>query len=150
MPYIIAWIEILATMPMWVFTLYKLLPLYRAGRVRGGWRTAFQMLVALLCWYTLIAGTVIGGGNTWFGMMVSIVFAVGMLAWLAVAVGTQGGKRAPAMTQDVPGLPEGVRVRTAPRAVPHVTPVTVEPFSNGGTRTGRGPRASRIIREVEA
>jgi len=65
-------------------------------------------------------------------------------------VSTQGGKRAPAMTQDVPSVPQGVRVRTAPRSVPQAAPVKVEPYSAGGTRTGRGPRASRIIREVEA
>lgn len=143
---IIAWSEIIATLPLWWVTLYKLLPLYRAGRVRGGWRVAYQMLIALLIWYTVIAGTVIGGGNTWFGWMLSIPFAVVMLAWLAVAVGTHGGKRAPAMTQDVP-IPEGVKIRKVPQAVP------VEPFSAGGgtrARTGRGPSASRIMRGVEA
>lgn len=145
---IIAWMEIAATVPLWWVTLYKLLPLYKAGRVRGGWRTAYQMLCALLTWYTVMAGTVIGGGNTWFGWMVSIPFAVAMLAWLAVAVGTHSGKRAPAMTQDVPNVPQGVRVRTTPRTAAQTQ---VEAYSaGGGTRTGRGPRASRIIREVEA
>jgi len=145
---IIAWIEIIVTVPLWWVTLYKLLPLYRAGRIVGGWRTAYKMLVALLCWYTLMAGTVIGGGNTWFGWMVSIPFAVVMLAWLAVAMG-KGNKRAPAMTQDVPGVPEGVRVRTTPRTVPQAVPV--EPYSAGGGRQRtRGTRAARVLREVEA
>lgn len=149
---IIAWTEIIAIVPLWWVTLYKLLPLYRAGRVRGGWRVAFQMLCALLAWYTVMAGTVIGGGNTWFGWMVSIPFAVAMLAWLAVAVGTHSGKRrAPAMTQDVPAVPEGVRVRTTPRAAAQPQVVPVEAYSAGAdSRTGRGPRASRIMREVEA
>ncbi len=143
---IVAWSEIVATVPLWWVTLYKLLPLYRAGRVRGGWRVAYKMLCALLIWYTIMVGLVIGGGNTWLGWMLTLPFAVVMLAWAAVAVGTHGGKRAPAMTQETPNVvPDGVKIRTAPR----VTPVTVEAYSNGGGKA-RSARAQRIMREVEA
>jgi len=145
---IIAWSEIAVTVPLWWVTLYKLLPLYRTGRIAGGWRIAYKMLTALLSWYTLMAGLVIGGGNTWLGWMITLPFAVVMLTWAAVAVGTQDGKRAPTMTQDVQGIdPASVKVRT----VPQPQPVTVEAYSAGGGRVRqRGPRASRVMREVEA
>ena len=108
-----------------------------------------QMLRAMLalCWYvTIIPGLTFGGGNYWLATMLSIPFAIGMAVWLGFIARAATKRRAPAMTQDVP-IPEGVEIRKVPQAVP------VEPFSvGGGTRsqTGRGPRASRIIREVEA
>ena len=108
-----------------------------------------QMLRAMLalCWYvTIIPGLTFGGGNYWIATMLTIPFAIGMAVWLGFIARAATKRRAPAMTQDVP-IPEGVKIRKVPQAVP------VEPFSvGGGTRsqTGRGPRASRIIREVEA
>ena len=106
-----------------------------------------QMLRAMLalCWYvTIIPGLTFGGGNYWLATMLTIPFTIAMAIWLGVIARAATKRRAPAMTQDVP-IPEGVRVRTVPQ------PVTVEPYSaGGGTRNGRGPRASRIMREVEA
>lgn len=109
-----------------------------------------QILRALLvmCIYvTALPAITFGGGNYWLAGMLTILFTIIMAIWLAKIASLVIKRRAPAMTQEVPGVPEGVRVRTTPR----VAPVTVEPYSaGGGTRSGRGPRASRIMREVEA
>lgn len=112
-----------------------------------------QMLRAMLalCWYvTIIPGLTFGGGNYWLATMATIPFTIVMAVWLGYIARTATKRRASAMTQDVPNVaPEGVKIRTAPR----VAPVTVEPYSAGGgtrSQTGRGPRASRIMREVEA
>lgn len=111
-----------------------------------------QMLRAMLalCVYTtLLPGVTFGGGNYWLATMATIPFTIMMAVWLGYIARLASTRRAPAMTQDVPGVPEGVRVRTAPR----VAPVTVEPYSAGGgtrSQTGRGPRASRIMREARA
>jgi hypothetical protein len=105
-----------------------------------------QILRALLvmCIYvTALPGITFGGGNYWLAGMITIPFTIVMAIWLARIASLVTKRRAPAMTQDVPGVPEGVRVRTTPQPVP------VEPYS-ARQQTGRGPRASRIMREVEA
>ena len=111
-----------------------------------------QVLRALLvmCVYvTALPAITFGGGNYWLAGMITIPFMIVMAIWLAKIASLVIKRRAPTMTQDVPGVPEGVRVRTTPRTVPQAVPV--EAFSaGGGKRNGRGPRASRIIREVEA
>lgn len=107
-----------------------------------------QILRALLvtCVYvTALPAITFGGGNYWLASMIAIPFTIGMAVWLAHIASLVVKRRAPAMTQDVPGVPQGVRVRTTPR----VAPVTVEPYSAGGGKQ-RGTRASRIMREVEA
>lgn len=138
-----------------------------AGMVAGSWATyawgrktvqrlnkgqPSQILRALLvmCIYvTALPAITFGGGNYWLAGMITIPFTIVMAIWLANIASLVVKRRAPAMTQDVPGVPEGVRVRTTPRTVPQAVPV--EAFSaGGGKRNGRGPRASRIIREVEA
>ena len=109
-----------------------------------------QILRALLvmCIYvTALPCITFGGGNYWLAWMLTIPFTIIMAIWLANIASLVVKRRAPAMTQDVPGVPEGVRVRTTPRTAA----VPVEAYSaGGGVRTGRGPRASRIMREVEA
>lgn len=108
-----------------------------------------QILRALLvmCIYvTALPAITFGGGNYWLAGMLTIPFTVVMAIWLARIASLVAKRRAPAMTQDVPRVaPEGVKVRTVPQ------PVTVEAYSSGGGKTRqRGPRASRIMREVEA
>lgn len=109
-----------------------------------------QILRALLvmCVYvTALPAITFGGGNYWLAGMLSIPFAIVMAIWLAKIASLVIKRRSPAMTQDVPGVPEGVRVRTTPRTAA----VPAEAYSaGGGVRAGRGPRASRIMREVEA
>ena len=111
-----------------------------------------QILRALLvmCVYvTALPAITFGGGNYWLAGMLSIPFTIVMAIWLAKIASLVVRRRSPAMTQDVPGVPEGVRVRTTPRPVPQAVPV--EAFSaGGGKRNGRGSRASRTMREVEA
>lgn len=105
-----------------------------------------QILRALLvmCIYvTALPAISFGGGNYWLAGMITVPFTIIMAIWLGNIASLVIKRRAPAMTQDVPGVPEGVRVRTTPQPVP------VEPYS-ARQQTGRGPRASRIIREVEA
>lgn len=107
-----------------------------------------QVLRALLvmCVYvTALPAITFGGGNYWLASMITIPFTIIMAIWLGNIASLVIKRRAPTMTQDVPGVPEGVRVRTTPR----VAPVTVEPYSAGGGKQ-RGTRASRIMREVEA
>jgi len=109
-----------------------------------------QILRALLvmCIYvTALPAITFGGGNYWLAGMLTIPFTIVMAIWLAKIASLVVKRRAPAMTQEVPGVPEGVRVRTTPRPVPQAVPV--EPYS-ARQQAGRGPRASRIIREVEA
>ncbi len=107
-----------------------------------------QILRALLvmCIYvTALPAITFGGGNYWLAGMITIPFTIVMAIWLGSIASLVIKRRSPAMTQDVPGVPQGVRVRTTPR----VAPVTVEPYSAGGGKQ-RGTRASRIMREVEA
>jgi len=108
-----------------------------------------QILRALLvmCVYvTALPALTFGGGNYWLAGMLTIPFTIGMAIWLARIASLVSARRAPAMTQDVQGIdPASVKVRTVPQ------PVTVEAYSAGGGRTRqRGPRASRVMREVEA
>jgi hypothetical protein len=136
-----------------------------AGMVAGSWATyawgrktvqrlnkgqPSQILRALLvmCVYvTALPGITFGGGNYWLAGMITIPFTIIMAIWLGNIASLVIKRRSPAMTQDVPGVPEGVRVRTTPRAVAQAVPV--EAYS-ARQQTGRGPRASRIMREVEA
>lgn len=113
-----------------------------------------QILRALLtmCIYvTALPCITFGGGNYWLAGMLTIPATIVMAIWLANIASLVVKRRSPAMTQDVPGVPSGVRVRATPRAA--VQSVPVEAYSAGGgarQQTGRGPRASRIMREVEA
>jgi hypothetical protein len=110
---------------------------------------ALHAMLAMCVYVTALPAITFGGGNYWLAGMISIPFTIVMAVWLAHIASLVIKRRSPAMTQDVPGVPEGVRVRTTPRTVPQAVPV--EAFSaGGGKRNGRGPRASRIIREVEA
>lgn len=104
-----------------------------------------RAMLALCVYVTALPAITFGGGNYWLASMLSIPFAIGMAVWLGFIASLVIKRRTPVMTQDVPGVPEGVRVRTTPRTAA----VPVEPYS-ARQSTGRGPRASRIIREVEA
>lgn len=119
-------------------------------RLNKGQPSQILRAMLVLCVYvTALPAITFGGGNYWLAGMLTIPFTIGMAIWLAKIASLVVKRRAPAMTQDVPCVPPGVRVRTTPRTVPQAVPV--EAFSaGGGTRSGRGPRASRIIREVEA
>ena len=119
-------------------------------RLNKGQPSQILRAMLVLCIYvTALPAIAFGGGNYWLAGMLSIPFAIVMAIWLAKIASLVIKRRAPAMTQDVPGVPPGVRVRTTPRTVPQAVPV--EAFSaGGGKRNGRGPSASRIMREVEA
>jgi len=121
-------------------------------RLNKGQPSQILRAMLVLCVYvTALPAITFGGGNYWLAWMLTIPFMIVMAVWLARIAGLVMKRRAPAMTQDVPGVPEGVRVRTAPRAVPQAAAVTVEPYSAGGGRQRtRGTRAARVLREVEA
>lgn len=117
-------------------------------RLNKGQPSQILRAMLVLCVYvTALPAITFGGGNYWLAGMLTIPFTIIMAIWLAKIASLVIGRRAPAMTQEVPGVPQGVRVRTTPRTVPQAVPV--EPYS-ARTQTGRGPRAQRIIREVEA
>lgn len=117
-------------------------------RLNKGKPSQILRAMLVLCVYvTALPAITFGGGNYWLAGMLTIPFTIVMAIWLAKIASLVVKRRAPAMTQDVPGVPPGVRVRTTPRTAA----VPVEAYSaGGGVRTGRGPRASRIMREVEA
>lgn len=117
-------------------------------RLNKGQPSQILRALLVLCIYvTALPAITFGGGNYWLAGMITIPFTIFMAIWLGSIASLVAKRRAPAMTQDVPGVPEGVRVRTVPRSVSAAAPV--ETYS-AGQQTGRGPRASRIIREVEA
>ena len=121
-------------------------------RLNKGQPSQILRAMLVLCIYvTALPAITFGGGNYWLASMLSIPFAIVMAVWLAHIASLVIKRRAPAMTQDVPGVPEGVRVRTTPRTAAQPQGVPVQAYSaRVGTRSGRGPRASRIMREVEA
>ena len=119
-------------------------------RLNKGQPSQILRAMLVLCVYvTALPAITFGGGNYWLAGMLTIPFTIGMAIWLAKIASLVVKRRAPAMTQDVPGVPSGVRVRTTPRTA--AQPVTVEPYSAGGGRQRtRGTRAARVLREVEA
>lgn len=116
-------------------------------RLNKGQPSQILRALLVLCVYvTALPAITFGGGNYWLAGMLTIPFTIIIAIWLGYIASLFVKRRAPAMTQDVQGIdPASVRVRTVPQ------PVTVEAYSTGGGRVRqRGPRASRVMREVEA
>lgn len=137
--YALVFTVIAATCALWVFVLYKLLPLYKAGTVAGGYRTAFQVAVALLSWVSMQIVVWLLMGQDAAAMMLTVLWAIGLLSWLTLTTVARTRRQVRAETaqpQPLPSSagPQGYKVRTRP----HVTAT--------GMSAATGPRSARVRR----
>lgn len=143
------------TCALWVFVVAKLLPLYRSGAVEGGYRASFQTAAALLSWVTMQIVVWLLMHQDAAATMLSVLWAIGLLAWLTVATVArtrrqvrsetaqahpqQAPRPQPAQPQQTATAGQRYRVRTTP----HVgQPAPVAAAATAPT----APRSARVRR----
>lgn len=130
---------------LWVFTLYKLLPLYRSGAIQGQYRGVFRFVLFALSWVTMQIIVWLFMHQDAAAMMFNALWAMVGLAWAILAtVGRTRRNVFEARAQEAPrpvqqgkqSRPDisGYTVRTAPRQ------------AHGGVRAASGQRSARVRR----
>lgn len=143
--FVLVFVVVGAVCILWVFILSKLLPLYRTGVVQGGYRTAFQVAVALLSWVTMQIVAWLLLRQDAIAMMLTVLWAMGLIAWLALSavartrrqMQSETAKAEPPRKVDRPDKPDISRY-TVRRA--SVAPAV--PMASG---TPRSARVRRIM-----
>lgn len=130
---------------LWVFMLYKLLPLYRSGAVQGGYRAAFQVAIALLSWVTMHIIVWLFMHQDALAMMLTVLWAIGLLSWLTVSTVAQTRRQVRSETAQAQPAPQPV-----PQPAPDVSRYTVRRAPH--TAAASGVRSSRVrrIQSMEA
>ena len=113
---------VLAALLYWWAAFALLLPLHRAGKLVGWMRPATVLVVALLTWLTLMIPIYIVFGSSAGAALLSVLWAVGLGGWGAVAgvnhLRNQGPRVGPLHAQ-AEAAPRQWKVRKAPqRAAP--------------------------------
>lgn len=80
------WVVILAAAPV-CGAVWALSRRYRDGRIAGGWRVAYRLLCVLAAWYVTMVAMAFLGGWTVAATLLSVLWAIGVLSWLAIAAG---------------------------------------------------------------
>lgn len=134
----------IGTMAAWWVTLRKFYPLYKAGHYTSGYNWLLAVLVALLLWESLMLIALPGFRSTWLATMLTVLWAIGVMAWLTLSTVTRTRQQVRSETaqagpqpQPVPPAPDVSRYKV--RAAPQ-------------TPTGSAPRSSRVrrIQSMEA
>lgn len=130
---------VLAAALYWWAAFALLLPLHRAGKLVGWMRPAAALVVALLTWLTLMIPIYIVFGSSSGAAMLSVLWAVGLSGWGAVAgvnyLRNQGPRVGPLHAQ-AEAAPKQWKVRTAPRRAAPTRPGYVS--------------ASRTVQDIES
>lgn len=135
-----------ATCALWVFLLYKLLPLYRSGAVQGAHRPAFQAAVALLAWVTMQIAVWLLMRNDAAAALLSVLWAIGLLAWLTLATVSRTRRQVRNETAQIHPRPAAKpqAAQAAPPAPPDISRYTVRRVSQPAAATA--PRSARVRR----
>lgn len=137
--YVLAGIVVGGAVVMWGIILYKLLPLYRAGAVQGGYRAAFQVAIALLSWVTMQIVVWLFMHQDALAMMLTVLWAIGLLSWLTVSTVAQTRRQVRSETAQAQPAPQPVS-----QAAPDVSRYTVRRAPH--TAAASGVRSSRVRR----
>jgi hypothetical protein len=136
----VLWFAVIAlVLFLWWATLYKLLPLYRAGAVQGGWRVVFQVVIFGLSWITMWIAVWGFWHSDVIAVQLSVLWAIAGLSWAIVAT-TRRARRTVFATETTAATPTGYTVRTQPRRA------ATGYVSAHGNAAGRSARSQAVLR----
>jgi hypothetical protein len=139
-----------ATCALWVFLLYKLLPLYRSGAVQGAHRPAFQAAAALLSWVTMQIAVWLLMRNDAAAALLSVLWAIGLLAWLTLATVSRTRRQVRNETAQIhprPTVkPQAAPPNPPPPVPPDISRYTVRRVSQPAAAAATAPRSARVRR----